>query len=220
MDNQPKVFLNKFAEDGHGVNLIIRCTRGKTSLFVATVDVVDDGNVRVKFDDAKPQQQSWSEAADHTGLFAPDPIGLARRLAQTETFLFEYKPFQKQPTTVEFKVKGLTEKLGPVEEACGWAKIDQAKATAAAAAKRDTERERQRDAMLREALSKLVHPCREEYLKTQGEWWCWYDPDDSFYKNGGPPTRTKEEAIDDAVERAKSGRIFVREMEQINRKLK
>ena len=217
MDKTPNVYLAKFAE-GSDVHLFIRCSRGKTALFVATIDVVDDGNVRVKFDDAKPEPQSWSEAADHAGLFASDPIGLARRLAKTESFLFEYKPFQKQPTTVVFKVNGLAEKLGPLEEACGWVKIDQAKANANAAAKAYFERTRKCEAMLREVLSRYVGACHEKWLQDMGRW-CWYDEASSGFK-GGTPFESKEAALDDAVQTAKSGQLFTHEVAQIDSQLK
>jgi hypothetical protein len=218
MDNAPAVYLSKFAESGHGANLIIRCTRRKTALFVATDDIVDNGRVRIKFDDAKPQPQAWSEASDHQGLFAPDPIGLAKRLTKADSFLFEYSPFQKQPTTIEFKVNGLAEKLGTVAETCQWAKMDQAKASAHAYAKAEAERIRKRDAMIREALSKHVGPCHEKWLQDMGRW-CWYDDSSSGFK-GGTPYDSKEAALNDAVNMAKSGQVFTREMAKIDSELK
>jgi hypothetical protein len=218
MDNTPAAYLSKFAESGHGANLIVRCARGKTALFVATDDIVDNGKVRIRFDDAKPQQQTWSEASDHQGLFAPDPIGLAKRLTQADSFLFEYSPFQKQPATIEFKVNGLAEKLNSVAEPCGWAKIEQAKARTQAATKAEADLARRRDAMLREVLSRHVGACNEKWLQDMGRW-CWYDESSSGFK-GGTPYESKEVALDDAVQRAKSGQVFRREMAKIDSELK
>lgn len=219
MDNTPAVYLSKLAESGgHGAMLTIRCTRGKTALFVATDDIVDNGGVRIRFDDAKPQLQAWSEASDHQGLFAPDPIGLAKRLTKADSFLFEYSPFQKQPTTVEFKVNGLAEKLKSIAEPCGWANIDQAKASAEAYAKAEAERASKRDAMLREVLFKYVGACREKWLQDMGRW-CWYDKSSSGFK-GGTPYESKEAALDDAMNMAKSGKVFTREMAKIDSELK
>lgn len=218
MDNTPAVYLSKLAEGGHGASLIIRCTRGKTALFVATDDIVDNGRVRIKFDDAKPQLQAWNEASDHQGLFAPDPIGLARRLTQADSFLFEYSPFQKQATTIEFNVSGLAEKLRTVAETCGWAKIDQAKASVQAYTKAEGERVRKRDAMLRQALSKYVGACHEQWLQDMGRW-CWYDESSTGFK-GGNPYESKEAALDDAIHMAKSGQVFTREVAKIESELK
>lgn len=217
MDNTPTVYLSKLAENGQGGMLAIRCIRRKTELVVATDDVLDNGSVRIKFDDAKPDQQVWSESSNHQGLFASDPIGLARRLTKTDSFLFEYKPFQKQPKTVEFKVNGLADKLGPLEEACGWAKIDQAKARAQAAVKADAELPRKRDALVRQVLSKHVEACREKWLQDKNRW-CWYDDSNASFK-GGAPFESREAALDDAVHMAKFGQFFTAEMAQIKSKL-
>lgn len=219
MDNTPTVYLSKFAESGQSGILTIRCIHSKTELVVATDDILDNGRVRIKFGDAKPQQQVWTESSNHTALFATDPIGLARLLTKADSFLFEYRPFQKQPTTIEFKVAGLAERLSAVSDACGWAKIDRAKAVADAAAKADAELARKRDRMIREALSKHVEPCHEEWLREKGRW-CWYDPADSYFKNGGSPAESREAALKDAIETAKFGRVFKKEIEQIDGELK
>jgi type VI secretion system (T6SS) VasI/EvfG family protein len=220
MDKTPVVSLMKLAETGPGGVLMIRCARGKTELFVTTDEIVDRGGVRIKLDDAKPQRQAWSESESHGGLFAPDPIGLARQLATAESFLFEYKPFRQSPTTIEFKVAGLGEKLGTIAEACRWSQIDQAKAAAKAAAKAKAERARRQDAMLREVLSKHVEPCREQWPRFKDTPWCFYDEANSVLRHGSAPKESREAALDYAVQLAKSGTVFIREMADINRELK
>ena len=218
MDNTPIVRLSKLAESGSG-GLMIRCARGKTELAVTTDEIVDHGGVRIKLDDGKPQRQVWSESESHDSLFAPDPIGLARQLATAELFLFEYKPFQHSPSTIEFKVAGLGEKLGTIAEACRWVQIDQAKAAANAAVKAKAERARRQDAMLREVLSKHVEPCREQWPRFRTPW-CFYDERNSVFRYGSAPKESREAALDYAVQLAKSGTVFIREMADINRELK
>lgn len=185
---------------------------------MATDDILDNGKVRIRLNDAKPQPEVWSESSNHQGLFAPDPIGFAKQLTKIDSFLFEYRPFQKQPTTIEFKVSGLANKLSSVAQPCGWEKIDQAKASAKAAAKDAAELARRRDAMLREVLSKHVGACHEEWLQAMGRW-CWYDESSLGFK-GGAPYESREAALDDAVQMAKSGRVFTRETKQIDSELK
>jgi hypothetical protein len=133
-------------------------------------------------------------------------------------FLFEYSPFQKQPTTIEFTVSGLAEKVNSVAEPCGWAKIEQVKARAQAYAKTEAARAIRRDAMLRQVLSKYVGACHEKWLQDIGRW-CWYDESSSGFK-GGTPYASKEAALDDAIIMAKSGQVFAREMAKINDELK
>ena len=144
--DKPSVYLSKLGEsrfpgimlhrdaitgpypDG---DLIIRCTHGKTALFVVTDHVVDNGRVRIRFDhaqwqpdDEQIQPQVWREASDHRVLYAPYPIGLAKRLSQAERFLFEYSTFQQQPRTIVFNVSGLAEKLNSVAEAAGGRRLN------------------------------------------------------------------------------------------------
>lgn len=229
MENTTNVYLSKFAESSRGGMLTIRCVRRKTELLVATDDILDSGNVRIKFDDEKPQRQVWNESSNHTALFSPAPIALARQLTKADSFLVEYSPFQARPITLEFKVNGLVEKLSAVAEACEWARIDRDEATARAFAKAKAERAkadaeaeaelaRRRDTALREVLLKRVGACHEKWLQDLGRW-CWYDESSSGYK-GGMPFESKEAALDDVMTRAKSGQVFRCEMEEIERELR
>ena len=76
-----------------------------------------------------------------------------------------------------------------------------------------------RDIKIRQVLSGYVVPCHEAWLREKGRW-CWYDTKDSYAMNGGAPFATKEAALDDAVWMAKAGRVFVRQLEQIDHELK
>jgi hypothetical protein len=237
MDKSPEVMLFKQAEGSPEGLLTIRCSHRKTELIVKPGEIVDSGGVRIKLDDSAPLRQTWGQATNYQGLFAPDAIALARQLTKTETFLFEYQPFQQRPHTVEFKVGGLAAKMQAVADACEWAKLDEAKARAQQpakleaertrnreawaqqAAELEAERTRKREAMIRVELSKHVELCRREALREKG-YWCWYDEADEFYKNGGAPAKSKEGALENAIERAKIGVVFKRELSQIDAQLK
>ncbi len=215
MDRTPEVILSKASEDAAGGSLLIRCSRGRTEVYVATAHIVDSGRVRVKLDDASPRSQNWSEASSHDALFAPEPIDFARRLVATDILLFEYHPLHESPATLEFKLSDLREHLASAASSCNWAKFDEARKNAKAKGVRD----RLREAKIREVIAKYIEPCREEWLRDKGRW-CWYDASDAYFANGGSPQETKEAAISDAVFTAKSGRVFVRQLAEIDRELK
>ena len=217
MDKTPEVMLFKRAQDLSEGLLTIRCSHRKTELVVRPGEIIDSGVVRIKLDDSTPLRQTWNQATNYQGLFAPDPIALARQLARTDTFLFEYLPFQQRPHTVEFKVGGLADKLNAVADACEWVRLDEAKHHAQEAAKLEAERTRKREVMLRQAISKHVEPCRT--VREKG-YWCWYDEGDPAYKNGGPPASSQERALADAIEAAKAGVVFKRELSQIDAQLR
>jgi hypothetical protein len=79
----------------------------------------DTYKVRVKFDDSQPIAQRWTGATNNEAAFSQNPKQLVRQLSQSNTFLFEFTPFEKAETTVTFSVSGLKGKLQPVQDVCG-----------------------------------------------------------------------------------------------------
>lgn len=118
MDSTPEVVLRKSGSNGS--SLTIRCSDRKTDAYVNTDTVVDNGAVRVRFDQAGPVRQMWTRSTDYKALFAPDGISFARQLAKAQSFLFEFTPFQEGARAVSFEVSGLDVKLPKLAEACGW----------------------------------------------------------------------------------------------------
>jgi hypothetical protein len=113
--------------------LMIRCQEGKTESYVVTgmaanIEESSDGGpseyhtVRVRFDDAPPQQFGlWSEATDHQALFIGNGQALAKELSKANAFTFQFTPFDGSPQMARFDVRGLDPHLHKVAEACGWA---------------------------------------------------------------------------------------------------
>ncbi len=133
MDNTKEVVLHLKAENEiEGIigsttpSLLIRCAKNSTDAYVnvgTQVEVEDgseDPSVRVKFDDGSPTGAKWTKSTSGEALFAPNAIGFAKQLAASQTFMFEFTPFQKRETTVKFDVRGLEAHLNKVSSACGW----------------------------------------------------------------------------------------------------
>lgn len=124
IDGTPEVAVMKSSlSDEH---ITIRCVRRKTELYINVPDVIDNGNVRVRFDDAPLVSQFWGQAADHEALFSPNPVAFAQRLASAKRMLFEYRPFEKGPRVAEFNVSGLSGQLQSIANACNWDAHDKA----------------------------------------------------------------------------------------------
>lgn len=110
--------------------LYIRCRKNETDLFVVTHvpvttsyggDYEDLGSrVRYRFDGGKPIASYWSEATDHSAVFAPEPVTLAKKLAKTTEWIFEFTPYDAASVSATFHPKGLTEVLPNVSKACHW----------------------------------------------------------------------------------------------------
>jgi hypothetical protein len=107
--------------------LLVRCKEHKTEVFVVTgmAATTDYGElnrttVRLRFDDRKPERQTWSESTDREALFASNSVALARRIAKARTFRVQFTPFNASPQIAEFTVTGLDQNLGIVAKPCGW----------------------------------------------------------------------------------------------------
>jgi hypothetical protein len=192
MDNTPEVVLLKSGSNGS--SMTIRCTEHKTYVYVDTDTVVDNGAIRVRFDQSSPVRQRWERSTDYKALFAPDAIAFSRQLAKARTFLFEFTPFQEGARALAFDVSGLDAKLPKISNACDWEAVDKGRARAKTA-----------DAALRERISHYVHQC-DRSGAYPGQW-CWSDPNDAVFHNE-TPAATKEAALDDAVRTAKMGLAF------------
>lgn len=107
--------------------LAIRCRENKTDVYVHTqtaaqpeLGLYDRARVRLRFDDGTPQRQVWTESTDDAALFAPNPIALARRIANAKSLRFEFTPFNAPPAIVTFSLDGAETRILRVADACGW----------------------------------------------------------------------------------------------------
>jgi hypothetical protein len=109
-------------------NLTIQCRKRHLDVAIALGNQVQSewGDyhthpVRVRFDDAKPASQRWIGATSGDALYSPNPTQLLKELSKTKTFLFEFTPFERSPTTVTFSVPSFRKELDSVRDACGFA---------------------------------------------------------------------------------------------------
>jgi hypothetical protein len=115
-------------------SLIIRCEEKRTSVYVVTgmaarvEEDIEGGprdfhTVRTRLDDAPASTEPyWSESTDHKALFTQyESVGFAKKLAEAQTFTFQFTPFDGSPQVARFDLRGLDVHLHKVAEACGWA---------------------------------------------------------------------------------------------------
>jgi hypothetical protein len=107
--------------------LIIQCRKHKPALVINVGSPLqheygeyESYAVRVKFDDGKPIGQRWTGSHEQrSGVLSPNPTQLIRELSKTDTFLFEFTPFERSETTAIFRVSGLKERFETVQDVCG-----------------------------------------------------------------------------------------------------
>jgi hypothetical protein len=83
----------------------------------------DFHTVRTRLDEAPASTEPyWSESTDHKALFTQgESVGFSKKLAETQTFTFEFTPFDGSPEVARFDLRGLDVHLHKLAEACGWA---------------------------------------------------------------------------------------------------
>lgn len=134
MDDTPSIIVAKEAK--YSVQtwlkqitpiLVIRCRENTTSLifnaksnFTPVYGEYDKASIRVRIDDGKAVSQYWSESTDNDAAFAPNAISLLRQMKDAEILRIEFNPFNSNPATVEFDLRGLKPHLEEVAKTCRW----------------------------------------------------------------------------------------------------
>jgi hypothetical protein len=109
-------------------SLVVRCDKKGTDTFVFTrtptkIEPRAEGKtVTVSVDGEPVRTEHWTDADDHTALFAPDGAAFARRLRRAQRLEFSYTPHNSQMVTVRFHVAGLDALSASAVKACGWTK--------------------------------------------------------------------------------------------------
>jgi hypothetical protein len=173
--------------------LNVRFTGRKLDVFVSVDEFIENGNVRVRFDNRAPIRQSWGRATDLKGVFSNQPHNILEPLEQASKFYIEIQPSGRMANTLVFDVSGLADALPP----------DQAKEVHDAIAEQAarSQAEASESASNRVKYAPYVRPCTNE-----PSMWCWQDP--SIENAFSPPFATKDEAIESAAENAKAGVAF------------
>lgn len=112
--------------ESHKAYLGIRCSKGKPEVYVSVGGPFESiygdfeaVSVRLKLDDAVPVRQRWIESTNHEAAFASSPTKLVKQLTTSNNLLFEFTPFEKRETTVNFALRDLKGKLEPYTDVCG-----------------------------------------------------------------------------------------------------
>lgn len=115
---------------GDAISLTIRCQSNETELYVNwndylgddSHDVYDDWkNVTVRVGAAEAATQQWTISTDSNATFAPDsPVALIRRMLKTDRIVFQTTPYNENPVTAVFKLKGMEKAVAPIAQGCGW----------------------------------------------------------------------------------------------------
>jgi type VI secretion system protein VasI len=105
--------------------LVVRCQEGQKDAYVYTrmAPDVESGNldgatIRYRFDKEPAQTENADKSTDGTGLFFTDPNQVIDSMLKHEELVFGFTPFGVPPVEMTFDLRGLSEAIKPLNEAC------------------------------------------------------------------------------------------------------
>jgi type VI secretion system VasI family protein len=135
LDDSETVVLRLAADSGRStrgetISMVARCMSNQTELYVVWNDYLGDDShnvyddwkrVTVRIGEEKANEQHWSISTDTTATFAPAWAGnLLKRMLEADRMILQTVPYNENPVTATFDIRGLRAALGPLAETCGW----------------------------------------------------------------------------------------------------
>lgn len=129
LDDSPTVVLRLAASSGRSrmgepPTLILRCARKKTDVYINWNDFMggDEAPVTTRVGRAPAEKSSWGLSTDKAATFYPSvAVSFIKSLMLVDTLVASTTPYNESPVTAVFVVTGLTQKISPLQKACGWA---------------------------------------------------------------------------------------------------
>ncbi len=105
--------------------LVVRCKEHQKEIYVVTEmqpdvesDNLDGATVRLRFDSDAAQSVNTSKSTDGEALFLPNAQQYINALLKHEHMVFGFTPFNESPKEMTFDLRGLSEVIQPLNEAC------------------------------------------------------------------------------------------------------
>ena len=107
--------------DGVPVSMVIRC-RGETELYIRWHENLGSwAHIATRLGGGNRGQRRWNLSTNGQITFYPGlTVDFVERLMEVDQFSAEVTPFGGAPITALFDVRGLSEVVKPLREACDW----------------------------------------------------------------------------------------------------
>jgi hypothetical protein len=100
-------------------HFVVTLERGATPASPSSAN--DMARVRVRFDDKSPESQEWHTVSNGRvlALDGPENLAMVKKLAQSQSFLFEFTPVIGVSRIVHFDVRGFSYHYNSQTKTCG-----------------------------------------------------------------------------------------------------
>lgn len=104
-------------------SLFIRCAENTTNVFLnwELYLGLDSTQMLTRFDDAKATTDTWSISTDNKSVFVRgSDISFAKKMMKYNKMLVQITPYGENSVMTTFNIRGLSEAIKPLREACNW----------------------------------------------------------------------------------------------------
>lgn len=128
IDDSKTVTLNLVADSGKSstfrepVILFIRCKSLKTNVFINWRDYLgNEARVLTRIGQEKAETRRWSLSTNSQATFFPiNEIDYLKKLLVVDSFVAQVTPYNENPITAVFDIRGLDNAIKPLRETCRW----------------------------------------------------------------------------------------------------
>lgn len=128
IDDTPTVVLRLEAVSGRSrfgdaPTLLLRCSSKKTDVYVSWYQFMgsDAVDVTTRIGHGGAITTSWSLSTDNKATFYPgSSVKFIKSLMEADTLVVSATPYSESPVIAIFPLAGLSEKITPLQTACGW----------------------------------------------------------------------------------------------------
>ena len=128
IDDSKTVTLTLLADSGKSpmlsqpIVLIARCSSLETNVFIAWRDYLgSEARVLTRIGKEKAETRNWTLSTDSQATFFPkNEVDFLKKLLVVDSFVAQVTPYSESPVTAIFDIKGLSNAITPLREACNW----------------------------------------------------------------------------------------------------
>ncbi len=105
------------------VDLILRCKDHKIEAYIVWDEYMgsDDVTLKVRIGKTKAGEYLWGISTDHKATFCPgSAVEFVRKLLHADTLAVEATPYDENPITAVFDLKGIEETEAALRNVCPW----------------------------------------------------------------------------------------------------
>ena len=134
LDDSKQIIASLSSESGRSrfdgpIRFVMRCQSNKTEVYAIWHDYVGDDsrsvyneykNVEVRVGQETARTERWGVSTDKQATFAPDAIGLLRKMNGANRLVLRTTPYNENPITAVFDLRGFATAAKPIARECGW----------------------------------------------------------------------------------------------------